>query len=313
MRNALKDYFSFSSRDIRGIYILLGILILLLIVSRLPKYFIKHPEADFTQLEKNILIFEKAQRAMKEHERTLKLKTDFDFNRPDYSAAKQKLTPFPFDPNQMTAAEWKKLGLSEKQVKGIMNYIAAGGLFRKKEDLKKLYSLTPNEYEILEPFIQIQPRDENLTSTRNPPRAIHVMTRKDTIAPVHINTADSAKLVKIGCISPVIAGRIIRYRDILGGFYNNNQLLEVYGLDSACFRAIKKAFVVDQSKLRKININHATVKEMSRHPYIDFYLAKSIVDQRIKQGRILSVEETSAFAFMHTSRYEKLFPYLTTE
>ncbi|MDP2423237.1 MAG: helix-hairpin-helix domain-containing protein [Bacteroidales bacterium] len=313
MRNVLKDYFSFSSRDIRGIYILLGILIVLLIFKKLPVYFVKNTEPDFTQFEKNVLILEKARHAMQEQEKKQSLKGEFDFNRSDYSAAKQKLNPFPFDPNNMTELDWLRLGLSERQVRGIMNYITKGGAFRKKEDVKKLYSISASEYEILEPFIVIRSREEK---TFKSTYGTDVKAEKELAINrplININTADSIALVRAKGIGPAFARRIIRYRDQLGGFHSSSQLLEVYGLDSTRYEMIKDALFFDESELKKININKASVEEMSRHPYIDFYLAKSLIDHRIKSGKILSVEETSTIPFMHDSRYRKLFPYLTTE
>ena len=49
---------------------------------------------------------------------------------------------FPFDPNILTAAQWKLLGLSTAQANVILHYRAKGGHFYKKEDVKKKLSFT---------------------------------------------------------------------------------------------------------------------------------------------------------------------------
>jgi len=50
-----------------------------------------------------------------------------------------------------------------------------------------------------------------------------------------INTSDSSALVTLPGIGPVLSMRIIRYRNLLGGFWSVNQLKEIYGLPEETF------------------------------------------------------------------------------
>ena len=68
---------------------------------------------------------------------------------------KSKGELFYFDPNNLSAAGWKKLGLRDKTIGTILNYISRGGKFRKPEDLSRIYGLFPNEFERIEPYIKI--------------------------------------------------------------------------------------------------------------------------------------------------------------
>ena len=52
---------------------------------------------------------------------------------------KEPVELFTFNPNTLETEGWRKLGLSERQAKTIMNYRSKGGRFYKKEDLKKIY------------------------------------------------------------------------------------------------------------------------------------------------------------------------------
>ena len=59
-------------------------------------------------------------------------------------------------------------------------------------------------------------------------------TRTEKYAPgtlVELNTADTTILKKVPGIGSTFARRIMKYRELLGGFYDVSQLAEVYGID----------------------------------------------------------------------------------
>lgn len=59
-----------------------------------------------------------------------------------------------FDPNELSADQWQKLGFSEKQTATILKYKEiVGGRFISKEQLKKCYSISEEKFNDIEPFI----------------------------------------------------------------------------------------------------------------------------------------------------------------
>src|SRR5690606_10593866 len=76
-----------------------------------------------------------------------------------YLANKETKAPVlsEFDPNNLPAEEWRKMGFSENQVKVIKNYEAKGGKFYTKKDVAKIYSISDEEYARIEPYIRIKP------------------------------------------------------------------------------------------------------------------------------------------------------------
>ncbi len=298
----VRDYFSFSSRDIRIIFVLITLLMVLLTIRFFSDRFYTPEPYDLTEFEKNVLILEKARR--QQQEKTFR-KADPVRKNPS------GLTPFLFDPNLLTRQEWLRLGLSDRQVQAIMNYREKGGKFRTKEDVKRLYTISDDEYRILEPYINIAPAASPVAQSDREP--VLQFRQREEIHFGSINTADSALLVRIKGIGPVFARRITNYRERLGGFHDPKQLLEVHGLDSLRCEAILAAFSFDGQFLRSLPVNKATVEQLSKHPYFDFYSAKAVVDYRIRKGRIATVEEIANLPYMHSARYLKLLPYLTTE
>ncbi len=101
---------------------------------------------------------------------------------------------------------------------------------------------------------------------------------------VEINGADSMELVSLPGIGPVFATRIMKYRDMLGGYYHPDQLVEVYGFDSEKLDAIREMLKIDKTLITIIPINKAEFKSVLRHPYIDYEQTKMIFKARDKNS-----------------------------
>ena len=97
---------------------------------------------------------------------------------------------------------------------------------------------------------------------------------------VELNSADTTRLKMLRGIGSGYAKMIVAYREKLGGFYAASQLLEVYKFPDETYQKIKYQLSVDTTLIRKIKINEATVKELKSHPYISYYQALSIVENR---------------------------------
>ena len=103
---------------------------------------------------------------------------------------------------------------------------------------------------------------------------------------VELNSADTTRLKMLRGIGSGYAKMIVAYREKLGGFYSSAQLLEVYKFPDETYQKIKNQLKVDTTLIKKININTATVKELKSHPYISYYQALSIVENRELQPQM---------------------------
>ena len=212
-----------------------------------------------------------------------------------------ELHPFPFNPNTLTEEEWLQMGLTDRQVRNIMNYKAKGGKFYSKNDLGKLYTISEEEFAQLEPFIVLpevaRGRSGKSTSSRggvstgsttapSSTTAAAVPTEKKAIPIVDLNTVDSTTLVELPQIGPYTAVRIIEFREKLGGFIDKEQLRDVKGMDDARFAAIQPYINLGAVEIRKIDVNRADFKTLVHHPYLNYEQVKCIVNQREKRGMI---------------------------
>jgi len=224
---------------------------------------------------------------------------------------------FYFDPNSISTSEWKRLGLRDKTIKTIENYLSKGGHFYKPEDLQKIYGLHDDEYERLKPYIKIEP---NLSKTNND----YVSSKpKEEIQPaksyaarysaIDVNTADTSALISLPGIGSKLAARIVTFREKLGGFYSVEQIGETYGLPDSTFQKIKQYLKLDNTSVKKINVNTATIDELKAHPYIKYSLANPIVAYRNEHGSFSKIEDIKKVMAVTDEIYKKIEAYLTIQ
>jgi len=127
---------------------------------------------------------------------------------------------------------------------------------------------------------------------------------------VELNSADSLDLVQLRNIGPVFARRIIRFRDRLGGFMSTEQLKEVYGMDSARYYSLLPQIAIDASAAAQIDINTATIDDLKRHPYLDYYQAKAIVRLREERGPYSKIDDLQTIPIIDKETYTKIAPYI---
>ncbi len=124
-----------------------------------------------------------------------------------------------------------------------------------------------------------------------------------------LNETDTAEWKKIPGIGSSYASRIVKYQNLLGGFYDVEQLREVYGIDNALFVKISP-YIVPGGNIRKMNINKTEFKTLLSHPYLNYKQTQAIFNLRKKKGSIDSIDELSMLDEFTSSDLERLKPYL---
>ncbi|WP_123846598.1 helix-hairpin-helix domain-containing protein [Chitinophaga lutea] len=127
---------------------------------------------------------------------------------------------------------------------------------------------------------------------------------------IDINAADSAQWERLPLIGPVLAQRIVRFRERLGGFHEVAQVGETYGLADSVFKKIQGMLVLGEVSLRKTDLNQTDEKSLADHPYINTKLARLIVRYRNNHGPFRHLNELRGIALVDDSIYRKLEKYL---
>jgi competence ComEA-like helix-hairpin-helix protein len=134
-------------------------------------------------------------------------------------------------------------------------------------------------------------------------------TQERAYSTIDLNRADSAQLLPLPGIGPVFAGRIIKYRKLLGGFVSADQLTEVYGMPAETVEKVRGRIIIDSTAIRKINPDSATFGELLRHPYLEYEQVKALVDFREFSGKINSLDELRDMHILHDTSLNRLDAY----
>ena len=312
-KHLLKEYFTFPARERRAVLVLLALVVLFALLPRLFPFLVKEPPPPFSPPEAVALrhTAPEAGSTASRLERDGQPVTNRTSRSPAGDWFKGEL--FYFNPNTATEADWKRLGVREKTVQSILNYRSKGGVFRRPEDLGKIYTLHPKVYEKLLPWVRIPA--EPAAQKTVPPATQQPEKTENTSRPSRllINQADAVAWQRLPGIGPAFAHRILRFREKLGGFVSVNQVAETYGLPDTTFNQIRELLVADDSNIRRINLNTATWEELKAHPYIDSRTARTILAYREQHGPFASVETLRRIGSMDDELYQRIAPYLSVE
>jgi len=238
-----------------------------------------------------------------------------------YAQSKHEPERFAFDPNTADSTQLLRLGLQPWQVRNIYKYRAAGGIYRKKEDFARLYGLTVKQYRELEPYIVIS-ADYLPASTLFPEES--VKNQSDTAVEqssqqqryqhklavgehIDLNVADTAIYQQVPGIGSYYARQIADYGRRLGGYVSVDQLEEINDFPTEA----KAYFSIDSSVIQKINVNLLSLNQLKRHPYINYYQARAIVDYRRLHGPLKSLDELCLLPDFPEEAIARLRPYVT--
>lgn len=294
----MKEYFSFTKAE-RTSFIILLVLILLVAFS--PLFLLNNkPSAQtkFTLLE-NI-------ESMERDSNSVEL-TEDEQHFQDYPEKVYNQNKFIFNPNTATVEEFKSLGFKPYIAERIIKFRLAGGKFKVKNDLFKIYGINPGFVESIMPYIDLP---DAINAPVEIVKAPSSFIKPVAPAAIDLNSADTASLNRLRGIGNKLSQRIVNFREKLGGFYSLDQLNEVYGLNPEVIESIKPRFNNQLKPFRMIQINTITVEELGQHPYVKKGLAQIIVNYRTQHGSFKSIDELLNVKVLDEKTFDKLKNYL---
>lgn len=293
----IKEFFYFNRSDRQAILFLLA-----LAVAAITAFFL---------FDDKTVTTENGYRSQPQKDRV-----DGKTSRPLYYKVEER-TPelFTFDPNTADSTALLSLGLRPWQVRNIYKYRSKGGVYRCPADFARLYGLTQKQYLALKPYIRIgkayQPAallpEAQERKARHDSLVAHYTPKLKAGEHIELNAADTSLLQHVPGIGPYYARQIVRYRDRLGGFVNPAQLLEIDGFPATSLNY----FSVNAALVSRLNVNQLTLSQLRHHPYIDFYMARDIVDYRRLRGPLKRLDDLRLLKSFPPEALERLRPYIT--
>jgi len=308
-----KDYLTFSKKERNGIIITLILCALIALISNYFPVAKTHVNTDAFQKDlaqlRITIDTSHSTYAYRREDNDAENYRPRNYN--DNSGLKAEL--FEFDPNTLDSKGWERLGVREKTINTIHNFIAKGYRFRAANDIRKIYGLRSQDADRLVPFVRIAEESSNKTVsasanytafTTRPPADIN-KTRL-----IDINTADTSDFISLPGIGSKLAGRIVNFRQKLGGFHSVTQVAETYGIPDSTFEKIKPRLEVKSLSIKKININTSDANELKSHPYIKWNIANAIVNYRNQHGPYNTIQDLRKIEILPDELFDKIAPYL---
>jgi len=215
------------------------------------------------------------------------------------SVGEKQISGF-FDPNIADFNQLTQFGFNRFQAANIIEYRKKAGIFKTKSDLLKIYGIDTSFYTTIENHIRINIIEES-----------SVVTYQPVLLNIELNSADSTDLLKLNGIGSVFANRILKYRDLLGGFYSTSQLLEVYNFSEESFQKIESSISADSLSIKKIRLNFAEYKDLIKHPYFSKKQVEAVLKYRQKNGSFKDILQIKTNDLVDAETFSRIRPYLT--
>lgn len=296
--NPLKDFFHYTRSERNGALILLFLCMALIVLPRLYFLFGASEAIDF--------------------EEEMQLAEQLSQPAEEAGEADVAAQLFEFDPNTATQEELQQLGLRDRTAKSIVNYRSKGGQFRKKEDLKKIYTLAEEDYLRLEPYIRIASKNNY---------SDFAYDKKDqktyTLFPFDPNTATEEELLSLGLPKGVVKV-MLRFRERGGKYRRKEDLKKIYILDEADYLRVEPYIHIaadagaipvvsldipqpyDNQKNITIDINNSDAEAWQQLRGIGPAFSGKITRFREALGGFVSVEQVAETRGLPDSTFQKI-------
>ena len=203
-----------------------------------------------------------------------------------------KTTIYPFNPNFITDFKGYKLGMNVEEIDRLLAFRKQNKFVNSAAEFQAVTKVSDSLLKVISPYFKFP---DWVTNKKNnfKPFDKKDFSKSEKLVVMDINEANKEDLMKIYGIGDKISDRILLEKQKYGAFVSMEQMDAIWGLSPEVIEKLKTAFVVKStSNVKKININNASVKELSQFPFFRYQLAKDIVIYRTMNGDV-KIEDLS--------------------
>jgi len=287
----ISSYFKFSRNQRTAVFFLFGIIVIL----QLTYFF-----ADFSSFSK----------VSPEKEKWLSLQSQIDSMKQDKLNYIPKI--YPFNPNFITDHKGYKLGMSVPEIDRLLAFRKENKYVNSPKEFQAVTKVSDSLLNAISPYFKFPDwvnKKKEFKNYKNYPNT--AFAKKEKIVIIDINKATQEELIKIYGIGEAISLRILKFKESLGGFVSMEQMKDVWGLSPEVIENLNLHFkVLALPNVKKIDINNASIKELSQFPYFNYQLAKQIVTFRSMNGDIKNIDDLTKIKGLSIDKANIIVLYL---
>ncbi|POY38153.1 hypothetical protein C3L50_12870 [Flavobacterium alvei] len=268
----IKSFFKFSREQRTGVFLLFGIIIIFQIL-----YFL----VDFSSVSKDSL----------EKEKWLSLQSQIDSLKQEKLDYVPKI--YPFNPNFITDYKGYKLGMSVPEIDRLLAFRKQNKYVNSPKEFQAVTKVSDSLLNAISPYFKFPDWVNNKKEFNTYKKfAYTAFAKKEKMEVIDINQATQEDLIKIYGIGEAISMRILKFKESLGGFVSMEQMNDIWGLSPEVIQNLNTHFKVSTlPNIKKIDINNASIKELSLFPYFKYPISKNIVTFRSMNGDIKNIQD----------------------
>ncbi len=287
----MKSYFKFSRKQRSGIFLL----ILLIVIFQGLYFFVDFSSDDvpINQIELK------------------RFKNEVDSLRL-VEIENRKPTIYPFNPNYITDYKGYTLGMNNEEIDRLLQYRKQDQWVNSAKEFQNITKISDSLLNVISPYFKFP------DWVTNPKPKTSFNNDKSNVAKTYeqkidLNTATINQLRSVNGIGDKLSQRIIDFRNkFVGGFIDNIQLQDVYGLLPEVIERINNEFIVKTPRqITKFNLNSATIEELVTIQHVDYELAYEIIEQRTLREGYKSFDELRKVKGFPVDKIEIIKLYLT--
>lgn len=268
----VRNYFTYSSQERKGLVLLFAIIIILQAF-----YFL----FDFNSM----------QTISTTKQEWLSIQSKIDSIKDSESKYIRKV--YPFNPNFISDYQGYKLGLSVLEINRILNYRKENRYVNSSKEFQSVTQISDSLLNVIAPYFKFPDWINRKSANTGYKHHENIaFSNKKKVVLIDINLATQEDLIRIYGIGEIISLRILNLKSSLGGFMSMEQMNDVWGLSSEVIGSLNSHFkVYDLPIVQKIDINNASLKEISQFYYFKYELAREIVTYRSMNGDLKNIED----------------------
>lgn len=196
---------------------------------------------------------------------------------------------YPFNPNFITDFKGYKLGMKVDEIDRLLAFRKQGKFANSPEEFQKVTGISDSLLNAISPYFKfpdwVNKKNQEAYSNSYSKSNWKEFPKKEAMKILDINQATKEDLMKVFGIGDAISDRILNQKEVYGGFVSMDQMNEIWGLSPEVLANLQKYFKINSlPKVKKVNINNASIKELGQFPYFKYPISKNIVTYRSMNG-----------------------------